>query len=137
MPDDPTQGPRPPIPPMSGNMPPPEITELNPPPGSPPSPTTNPPPPGGSTTGTNPTQIGLTALIDTMNSQGLQNIAQSILVADLFQRNEVRLDPLTGQYRQFADAVASSGSDGIRFMNATMIPGHPETLNYTVAYTKF
>jgi len=127
------QGPRPPAP-LSGPKPPmPGV-------GDPPMNTVLPPPipPGGNSTGsTPPLLVGLDALIDTMRSRNLHEQANAILVADLFQRNAVRTDPLSGQLRQYADAVYRDGTDGIRFVNATMLPGIPDTLHFTETRTKF
>jgi hypothetical protein len=97
----------------------------------------NPLPPPGNTGNTSPTAAGLEALVDTLRSQNLQDQANSVLVADLFQRNAVRMDPLTGQLRQYADAILTNGPDAIKFVNANMIPGRPETLNYATMITKF
>lgn len=100
-------------------------------------PPTTVPPTGSDNTGGTATTVGLDALLDTMRNQNLHDQANSILVADLFQRHAVATDPLTGQLRQYADAILSAGPDGIRFVNATMIPGVPDTLNYTTAFTRF
>lgn len=85
----------------------------------------------------NPTQVGLDALVDTLRNQNLYDQANSLLVADLFQRNEVRMDPLTGQLRQYADAILKQGADSIKFVNANMLPGRPDTLNTMTAITRF
>lgn len=124
-------GPKPPLPPKVDRPALPEFSD---------KPQNNiglPPIPPGNSGGQPPQLVGLQALIDTMRSRNLHEQANSILVADLYQRNAVRTDPLTGQLRQYADAVLKVGSDGVRFVNATMIPGVPDTLNYTTAYTKF
>jgi hypothetical protein len=97
----------------------------------------NPLPPGGDTTNTNPLATGLDALVGTLRSQNLYDQANSILVADLFQRNAVRMDPLTGQLRQYADGVLKAAPDAIKFVNANMIPGRPDTLNYSTMLTRF
>ncbi len=110
--------------------------------GNPPPPFGNPiiPPTGTGGTGTGgggSTLVGLDALIDTLRSRNLHAQADAILVADLYQRNAVVTDPMTGQLRQYADAVFSSGSDGIKFINATMIAGVPNSLNYTTSLIRF
>lgn len=96
-------------------------------------------PPAGNTGGTtfNPTQVGLDALVNTLNGQAFYDLAQAVQVADLYRMNAVKMDPLTGQLRQFADAVLRVGNDGIKFVNASMVPGQPGTLNFATAYTRF
>ncbi len=96
-------------------------------------------PPSGTGGGTSfdPTQVGLDALVGTLHGQALYDQAQALQIADLYKMNAVKMDPLTGQLRQFADAVLRVGGDSIKFVNASMIPGQPGTLNYATTVTRF
>jgi hypothetical protein len=98
------------------------------------------PPPSGDTVyqpnGLDPTQVGNQALFDTINSVGLMSKLQGLQVADLFKDGSVKMGP-DGQFHLYADAIQSVGGDGVKFYNATMLPGQPGTLNYQVASIKF
>ncbi len=83
------------------------------------------------------TAQGFDALIDTLRANQFHDQANTILVADLFQRRAVGTDPLTGQYRQYADAIASAGSSGLRFLSASMVAGQPQTLSMDMVRMTF
>src|SRR5258708_27437271 len=73
--------------------------------------------------------VGLQALYDTIRSKALDDKLQGILVANLFQDGGVALGA-DGQFHLYADAVVQAGDPGIQFLNATMLNGQPDTLNY-------
>lgn len=73
--------------------------------------------------------VGVQALFDTIRAKALDDRLQGLLVASLFQDGGVSLGA-DGQFHQYADAVAGIGDRGIQFLNATMLSGQPDTLNY-------
>ncbi len=90
---------------------------------------------GGSPTTLNPADP-LQALKDEINRQNLASQLQGVLVGGLFQDGAVKVGP-DGQLHQYADAIVQNGSDGIKFMNATMVSGRPGTLNYQTTTIRF
>jgi hypothetical protein len=92
---------------------------------------------GPAPTTTDPVSAGNAALFDTIKNVGLQNQLQGLLVAGLFQDGSVNMSPVDGKWHLYADAIQQNSGNGIKFLNATMVYQHTETLNYQVAAIQF